>query len=96
MRGGRQHAWQDRFEQAWENLSDSEREEAAEILRALMRTHAPAAGAEAPADGPTTGGNVDIPADHGSAAAVRMGRSSSASATGWPPAASSRCATSPS
>ncbi|MEV3994049.1 hypothetical protein AB0J57_34745 [Streptomyces sp. NPDC049837] len=72
VRSGQQGAWQARFEQALENLSDSEREEAAEILRALLQTHAPADAAEAPADGPTIRGNVDIRADHGSAAAVQM------------------------
>ncbi|ESU50736.1 hypothetical protein K7395_02485 [Streptomyces filamentosus] len=72
VRSGQRGAWQARFEQALENLSDSEREEAAEILRALLRTHAPADGA-APSGGPTISGNVDIRADHGSAAAVQMG-----------------------
>jgi hypothetical protein len=72
VRSGQQGAWQARFEQALENLSDSEREEAAEILRALLRTHAPGDGAAAPAHGPTISGNVDIRADHGSAAAVQM------------------------
>ncbi|GGS37909.1 hypothetical protein GCM10010253_09300 [Streptomyces badius] len=72
VRSGQRGAWQARFEQALENLSDSEREEAAEILRALLRTHAPADGA-VPGGGPTIGGNVDIRADHGSAAAVQMG-----------------------
>ncbi|MFE6697833.1 hypothetical protein [Streptomyces sp. NPDC057718] len=72
VRSGQQGAWQARFEQTLENLSDSEREEAAEILRALLRTHTPADGVEAPADGPTIHGNVDIRADHGSAAAVQM------------------------
>ncbi|MFB7978516.1 hypothetical protein ACWF95_31760 [Streptomyces vinaceus] len=69
---GQQGAWQARFEQALENLSDSEREEAADILRGLLQTHVPADGAEAPSNGPTIRGNVDIRADHGSAAAVQM------------------------
>ncbi|MFE5595668.1 hypothetical protein [Streptomyces sp. NPDC056549] len=72
VRSSQQGAWQARFEQALENLSDSEREEAAEILRALLQTHAPADGAETPTDGPTIRGNVDIRADHGSAAALQM------------------------
>jgi hypothetical protein len=73
VRSGQQGAWQARFEQTLESLSDSEREEAAEFLRALLRTHAPADGAQAPSDGTTIHGEVDIRADHGSAAAVRMG-----------------------
>ncbi|MFJ9823268.1 hypothetical protein ACIRSU_02710 [Streptomyces sp. NPDC101160] len=72
VRSGQQGAWQARFEQALENLSDSEREEAAEMLRALLQTHAPADRAEPSAGGPTIRGNVDIRADHGSAAAVQM------------------------
>ncbi|MFD7975349.1 hypothetical protein [Streptomyces sp. NPDC059071] len=72
VRSGQQGAWQARFEQALENLSDAEREEAAEILRALLQRHAAADGAAASADAPTIRGNVDIRADHGSAAAVQM------------------------
>ncbi|MER7723542.1 hypothetical protein [Streptomyces sp. NPDC096323] len=72
VRSGQQGAWQARFEQALENLSNSEREEAAGILRALLQTHAPADGEKTPGDGPTIRGHVDIRADHGSAAAVQM------------------------
>ncbi|MER5965405.1 hypothetical protein [Streptomyces sp. NPDC002057] len=72
VRNGQQGAWQARFEQALENLSDSEREEAAEILQGLLQRHAPVDGAETPADGPMIRGDVSIRADHGSAAAVQM------------------------
>ncbi|MFI9115849.1 hypothetical protein [Streptomyces venezuelae] len=72
VRSGQQGAWQARFEQALENLSDSQREEAAAILRALLRRHTQADGADAPTGGTTVHGHVDIRADHGSAAAVRM------------------------
>jgi hypothetical protein len=72
VRSGQQGAWQARFEQALENLSDSEREEAAEILRALLQTHAPTDGAKVSADGPMIRGSVDVRADRGSAAAVQM------------------------
>ncbi|MFE1381458.1 hypothetical protein ACFW6S_21205 [Streptomyces sp. NPDC058740] len=73
VRSRQQGAWQARFEQALENLSDAEREEAAEILRDLLATHAPTDGAQAPAGGPVIHGDVDVRADHGSAAAVQMG-----------------------
>ncbi len=72
VRSGQQGAWRARFEHALENLSGSPREEAAENLRALLLRHAPPGGAEAPSAAPTIRGDVDVRADHGSAAAVRM------------------------
>ncbi|MFD9339532.1 hypothetical protein ACFWBF_34890 [Streptomyces sp. NPDC060028] len=69
---GQQAAWQARFEQALESLGEPERERAARLLRALLDAHAPADGVSAPGGGQAVGGNVDIRADHGSAAALRM------------------------
>ncbi|MFG2989520.1 hypothetical protein ACGFZK_09575 [Streptomyces sp. NPDC048257] len=69
---GQQGAWQARFEQALEDLGDADREEAARTLRALLDAHAPAHGVSATGDGQAVGGSVDIRADHGSAAALRM------------------------
>ncbi|MEV6734098.1 hypothetical protein [Streptomyces sp. NPDC051364] len=66
-----QGAWQARFEQALETLSDAEREEAARTLRALLDARAPTGGVSAAGDGQAVGGSVDIRADHGSAAARR-------------------------
>ncbi|MER5419040.1 hypothetical protein [Streptosporangium roseum] len=53
-------------------MRDPEREEAARTLRALLDAHAPAGGVAATGDGQAVGGNVDIRADRGSAAALRM------------------------
>ncbi|MFB8241066.1 hypothetical protein ACFC58_31470 [Kitasatospora purpeofusca] len=69
---GQQGAWQARFERALEDLADFEREEAAELLRTLLRTHAPAVGFPTAVSGPTILGNADVRADHGSVAAVQM------------------------
>ncbi|MFI6802885.1 hypothetical protein [Streptosporangium canum] len=69
---GQQGAWQARFEQALESLRDPEREEAARTLRALLDAHASAGGVTATGDGQAIGGNVDVRADRGSAAALRM------------------------
>lgn len=67
-----QAAWQARFETVLEGLRESEREQAAEALRLLLNAHA---GWEASAGdgGAAVSGRVDIRADHGSAAALRMG-----------------------
>ncbi|MFK0256597.1 hypothetical protein [Streptomyces sp. NPDC090445] len=61
---------------ALEDLPESEREEAARALRDLLDAHTRAGGAPevtAPGGGQAVGGNVDVRADHGSAAALRMG-----------------------
>ncbi len=72
VRSGQQGAWQARFERALEDLGDREREEAAEILRSLLRTHGPEVGSQTTVSGPTILGNADVRADHGSVAAVQM------------------------
>ncbi|MDJ0385294.1 hypothetical protein [Streptomyces sp. G-G2] len=69
---GQQGAWQARFEHALEALGEPEREQAALVLRALLDAHAPAHGVSAPGGGQAVGGNVDIRADRGSAAALQM------------------------
>ncbi|MEV5885809.1 hypothetical protein AB0L74_24345 [Streptomyces sp. NPDC052020] len=70
VRVGRQAAWQARFETVLEELDDEERESAAEGLRALLGTYATGATGDG---GQTIGGDVTVRADHGSAAALRMG-----------------------
>ncbi|MCX4776104.1 hypothetical protein [Streptomyces sp. NBC_01264] len=71
-----QSAWQTRFEQALENLDDAERERAARALRAVLDAQPPAQppapGISQSGDGQIVGGNLDIRADNGSAAALRM------------------------
>ncbi|CAM5413868.1 hypothetical protein SVIOM342S_06751 [Streptomyces violaceorubidus] len=64
--------WQVRFETALAHLNDDEQGRAAEALQALLREHT-AVGVASTGDGQSVGGNVDIRADHGSAAALRMG-----------------------
>ncbi|WP_409239199.1 hypothetical protein [Streptomyces sp. PA5.6] len=64
--------WQVRFETALANLGGADQVRAAEALRQLLREHGSAGPAPA-GDGQSIGGNVDIRADHGSAAALRMG-----------------------
>lgn len=67
-----QAVWRTRFETVLEDLGESERQQAAEALRALLDAHA-APGVSAGDRGVAVGGRVDIRADHGSAAALRMG-----------------------
>ncbi|WP_055699800.1 hypothetical protein [Streptomyces silaceus] len=64
--------WQVRFETAFADLGEQERGQAAEALRALLREHTAPGGVVA-GEGQSVGGNVHIRADHGSAAALRMG-----------------------
>ncbi|WP_237773365.1 hypothetical protein [Streptomyces luteocolor] len=64
--------WQVRFETAFADLGEQERGQAAEALRALLREHTAPGGVVA-GEGQSVGGNVHIRADHGSAAAPRMG-----------------------
>lgn len=70
VRVSRQAAWQARFETVLEELDDEEREPAVEGLRALLGTYAAGATGDC---GQTIGGDVSVRADHGSAAALRMG-----------------------
>ncbi|WP_329624741.1 hypothetical protein OG357_33915 [Streptomyces sp. NBC_01255] len=69
---GQQAVWQARFETVLEQLRESEREQSAEALRVLLNTHT-GWGASAGDGGAAVSGRVDIRADHGSAAALRMG-----------------------
>ncbi len=66
-----QAAWQERFASAFENISHGEREAAAGALRTLVKalnTGSTSAGDK----GFAISGNVDVRADHGSAAALRI------------------------
>ncbi|MER5710438.1 hypothetical protein [Streptomyces sp. NPDC002122] len=67
-----QATWQARFEAVLEELRESEREQSAEALRVLLNTYM-GWGASAGHGGAAVSGRVDIRADHGSAAALRMG-----------------------
>ncbi|MGP3954048.1 hypothetical protein [Streptomyces sp. 7N604] len=73
LRIRQQAIWQTYFETAFENLREDERERAAEALRALLGEHMPGVVVSVGDGGQTVGGNVVIRADHGSAAAMRMG-----------------------
>ncbi|MEU6821561.1 hypothetical protein ABZ921_13090 [Streptomyces atriruber] len=64
--------WQVRFETVLAALGEDEQERAAEALRALLREHT-GSGTVTTGEGQSVGGNVDIRADHGSVAALRMG-----------------------
>ncbi|WP_331750053.1 hypothetical protein OG963_43490 (plasmid) [Streptomyces sp. NBC_01707] len=66
-------AWQARIETLLESLDDTERSQAAEQLSALLDQCNPRGGMSASQGGQAVGGNVDIRADHGSAAAWNMG-----------------------
>ncbi|WUD71377.1 hypothetical protein OG937_06560 [Streptomyces sp. NBC_00510] len=66
-------AWQARFEGVLEHLDDVERIRAAEGLRALLTQHTQPGGASVGQGGLVVGGNVDVRAEGGSAAAVQMG-----------------------
>ncbi|GGJ56530.1 hypothetical protein [Streptomyces brasiliensis] len=66
-------AWQARIEALLEGLDDTERAPAAEQLRTLVAHHTPSTDVTASQRGVAVGGNVDIRADHGSAAAWSMG-----------------------
>ncbi|MGW8762703.1 hypothetical protein ACWGN5_09400 [Streptomyces sp. NPDC055815] len=66
--------WQARFEAIFESMDEADRAQAATELRSLLATHAPA-GPVVAADraGLSVGGDVDVRADRGSVAALRMG-----------------------
>ncbi|WP_327286614.1 hypothetical protein [Streptomyces sp. NBC_01205] len=67
-------AWQVRIETVLESLDDTERAQAAEQLSALLGQRIPqGGGVSASHSGQAVGGNVDIRADHTSAAAWNMG-----------------------
>jgi len=65
-------SWQARCEDLLESLGEADREEAAGQLRELVARQA-AGAVTAGGDGIAIGGNADIKADRGSAAALRMG-----------------------
>lgn len=65
-------SWQTRCEDLLESLGEADREEAAGQLRELVTRQA-AAGVAAGDNSIAVGGNADIKADRGSAAALRMG-----------------------
>ncbi|MFI0203811.1 hypothetical protein [Streptomyces sp. NPDC016734] len=65
-------SWQTRCEDLLESLGEADREEAAGQLRELVTRQA-AAGVTAGDNSIAVGGNADIKADRGSAAALRMG-----------------------
>ncbi|RAY12171.1 hypothetical protein DPM19_25955 [Actinomadura craniellae] len=64
--------WQARFEALLESLDDTEREQLADELRALLAEESPAApgGVTASSGGVAAGGNIDVRADQGSIAAA--------------------------
>lgn len=66
-------AWQARIETLLESLDDTERAQAAEQLSALLGQGVPQDGVSAGQGGQAVGGNANIGADHGSAAAWNMG-----------------------
>ncbi|MGW1160995.1 hypothetical protein ACWD48_22795 [Streptomyces sp. NPDC002519] len=68
-----QAAWQAHFERALEGLSQCEQERAAEELRALLDAQVAPGTVSAGDRGQAIGGDVDIRADHGSVAALRVG-----------------------
>ncbi|MFF2009260.1 hypothetical protein ACFVWY_09325 [Streptomyces sp. NPDC058195] len=65
--------WQGRIEALLEGLEDVERGQVADELRALLAQQASHGGVSAGRSGLAVGGNVNVRADHGSAAAVTMG-----------------------
>jgi hypothetical protein len=66
-------AWQVRIETVLESLDGTEQAQAAEQLSALLGQYVPRGGVSAGQGGQAVGGNVDIRADHTSAAAWNMG-----------------------
>ncbi|MES4888672.1 hypothetical protein [Streptomyces sp. NPDC096012] len=73
MRIRQEAAWQVRIETLLESLDDTERAQAAEQLSALLGQCTAHRGVSAGQGGTAVGGNVDIRADHSSAAALNMG-----------------------
>ncbi|MFI9061947.1 hypothetical protein ACIGQE_08770 [Streptomyces sp. NPDC053429] len=66
-------AWQGRIEALLESLEDIERARVADELRTLLAQQTSHSRVSADQSGLAVGGNVDVRADHGSAAAVTMG-----------------------
>ncbi|MEU7065622.1 hypothetical protein [Streptomyces sp. NPDC046161] len=66
-------AWQGRIEALLESLEDIERARVADELRTLLAQQTAHRRVSADQSGLAVGGNVDVRADHGSAAAVTMG-----------------------
>lgn len=66
-------AWQARIEALLESLNDTDRALAGAELRALLTQHISYGEVSAGGGGQAVGGNVDIRADHGAAAAWNMG-----------------------
>ncbi|WSJ72330.1 hypothetical protein OG294_39685 (plasmid) [Kitasatospora sp. NBC_01302] len=66
-------SWQTRFESLLEDLAGVERERVAGELRALVQEQAASGGVTAGDHGVAVGGSVDVRADHGSVAALRVG-----------------------
>ncbi len=66
-------AWQGRIEALLESLEDIERARVVDELRTLLAQQTSHRSVSADQSGLAVGGNVDVRADHGSAAAVTMG-----------------------
>ncbi|WP_329619385.1 hypothetical protein OG357_01750 [Streptomyces sp. NBC_01255] len=73
VRRDQQAAWQARFEAVLVSLSDAERRSAADALDTLLQEHRRDDGVSAAGDGQAVRGDVQIRAEHGSVAALRMG-----------------------
>ncbi|KMS67236.1 hypothetical protein ACM01_43510 [Streptomyces viridochromogenes] len=66
-------AWQARIEAVLEGLEDIQRTRVADELRTLLAQQTSHSGVSASQSGLAVGGDVNVRADHGSAAAVSMG-----------------------
>ncbi|EST18761.1 hypothetical protein [Streptomyces roseochromogenus] len=66
-------AWQGRIEALLERLEDIERARVADELRTLLAQQTPQRSVSAGQSGLAVGGDLNVRADHGSAAAVSMG-----------------------
>lgn len=66
-------SWQTRFEALLEDVAGAERERVAAELRALVQEQAASCAVSAGDHGVAVGGSVDVRADHGSVAALRVG-----------------------
>jgi len=73
VRRDHQAAWQARFEAVLMSLGDPQRRSAAEALDTLLQAYRHGDGVSAAGDGQAVRGHVEIRADHGSVAALRMG-----------------------
>ncbi|MFD5144576.1 hypothetical protein [Streptomyces sp. NPDC058401] len=66
-------SWQTRFEAVLEDVAGAERERVVAELRALVQEQAAPGAVSAGSHGVAVGGNVEVRADHGSVAALRVG-----------------------